>query len=98
MVFVWVGCPSGGWSRIVGSGCGANRQVFSHALGIFATDDTAMLALLSSSSHYWWAKTRGSSMKTDLRYTPSDVFETFPLPRLTEELRAAAPPRRPSSN
>src|SRR5690606_16171721 len=30
-------------------------QVFSHALGVFATDDTAMLALLSSSPHYWWA-------------------------------------------
>ncbi|MGH3626092.1 MAG: type IIL restriction-modification enzyme MmeI [Sciscionella sp.] len=61
-------------------------QVFSHALGVFATDDTAMLALLSSAPHYWWAKSRGSSMKTDLRYTPSDVFETFPLPELTGEM------------
>ncbi len=62
-------------------------QVFSHMLGVFADDDPAMLAALSSSVHYWWAKSRGSSMKTDLRYTPSDVFETFPLPPLTEELR-----------
>lgn len=62
-------------------------QVFSHALGVFATDDTAMLALLSSAPHYWWAKSRGSSMKTDLRYTPSDVFETFPLPEWMGEMR-----------
>lgn len=26
-------------------------------------------------------------MKTDLRYTPSDVFETFAMPELTQELR-----------
>ncbi|WP_328709794.1 Eco57I restriction-modification methylase domain-containing protein [Microbispora hainanensis] len=62
-------------------------QVFSHALGVFATDDTAMLALLSSAPHYWWARARASSMKADLRYTPSDVFETLPLPELTEEMR-----------
>ncbi|MFF4625266.1 Eco57I restriction-modification methylase domain-containing protein [Nonomuraea jabiensis] len=62
-------------------------QVFSHALGVFATDDTAMLALLSSAPHYWWARARASSMKADLRYTPSDVFETLPLPGLTQEMR-----------
>ncbi|MBB4683729.1 Eco57I restriction-modification methylase domain-containing protein [Amycolatopsis jiangsuensis] len=62
-------------------------QVMSEQVVVFATGDTAMLALLSSAPHYWWAKSRGSSMKTDLRYTPSDVFETFPLPELTQELR-----------
>ena len=62
-------------------------QVFSHALGIFATDDTGMLALLSSAPHYWWAIGRASTMKGDLRYTPSDVFETLPLPEVTTEMR-----------
>jgi hypothetical protein len=62
-------------------------QVYSHALGVFATDDTATLALLSSAPHYWWAVSRASSMKTDLRYTPSDVFETFAFPVLTEVMR-----------
>jgi hypothetical protein len=62
-------------------------QVFSHALEVFATDDTAMLALLSSAPHYWWAVSRASSMKTDLRYTASDVFETLALPESTEEMR-----------
>ncbi|RAO17578.1 Eco57I restriction-modification methylase domain-containing protein [Micromonospora noduli] len=63
-------------------------QVFSHALGVFATDDMAVLALLSSAPHYWWAASRASSMKADLRYTPSDVFETFALPELTAKMRA----------
>ncbi|MER7207478.1 DNA methyltransferase [Streptosporangium sp. NPDC000239] len=62
-------------------------QIFSHMLGVFASDDTAMLALLSSAPHYWWARSRASSMKADLRYTPSDVFETLPLPELTQEMR-----------
>lgn len=62
-------------------------QVFSHMLGVFATDDTAMLALLSGAPHYWWARARASSMKADLRYTPSDVFETLALPELSDEMR-----------
>jgi hypothetical protein len=61
-------------------------QVFSIDLNVFATDDTGMLALLSSAPHYWWAISRGSTMKGDLRYTPSDVFDTLPLPDLTLEL------------
>ncbi|MEU4791457.1 DNA methyltransferase [Micromonospora tulbaghiae] len=63
-------------------------QVISEAVVVFATDDTAMLALLSSAPHYWWTVSRASSMKADLRYTPSDVFETFALPELTSALRA----------
>jgi hypothetical protein len=61
--------------------------VFSDSLAIFATDDTGMLTVLSSAPHYWWALSRASSMKTDLRYTPSDVFETLALPELTGEMR-----------
>ncbi|MFB6861098.1 Eco57I restriction-modification methylase domain-containing protein [Streptomyces virginiae] len=63
------------------------NQVFAHKLGVFATDDTAMLALLSSAPHYWWAISRSSTMKADLNYSPSDVFETFARPELTPELR-----------
>jgi hypothetical protein len=62
-------------------------QVFSHQLGVFADDDTGMLALLSSAPHYWWAIGRASTMKGDLRYTPTDVFETLPLPEVTPEMR-----------
>ena len=55
-------------------------QVFSHALGVFATDDYGDQAVLSSSLHQLWAITYGSTLETRVRYTPSDVFETFPRP------------------
>jgi hypothetical protein len=64
-------------------------QVFSHMLGVFATDSAAQLALLCSAVHYWWAIQRASSLKGDLRYTPSDVFETFPRPNETSRLHSA---------
>ena len=65
------------------------RGVFSHGLAVFASSDFGVLALLSSSVHYWWAIARASSMRADLRYTPSDVFETLPLPDLTARMRLA---------
>jgi hypothetical protein len=65
----------------------STRQVLSDATVVFASDDVSVLALLSSAPHYWWAKRYGSSIKADLRYTPSDVFETFPLPDLTLEMQ-----------
>ncbi len=61
-------------------------QVFSHALGIFATDSFADQAVLSSSLHQTWAIKYGSGMRNDPRYTPSDVFETFPRPEPTKRL------------
>ncbi len=56
------------------------NQVFSHAVGVFAYDDDGHFGVLTSAFHWWWAVTNASTMRTDLRYTPSDVFETFPQP------------------
>jgi hypothetical protein len=64
------------------------KQVFSHQTAVFATDDLADLALLSSAPHYWWAITWGSTLETRIRYTPSDVFETLPRPTPTDRMRA----------
>ena len=61
-------------------------QVFGHTLGVFATDSYADQGLLSSSPHQIWAIKYGSGMRNDPRYTPSDVFETFPRPTGTESL------------
>ena len=61
-------------------------QVFSHALGVFATGSHSDQAILSSSLHQLWAITYGSGMRNDPRYTPSDVFETFPRPDATDRL------------
>lgn len=58
-------------------------QVFSHALGVFALPSFADQAALSSSFHQMWAIRFGSGMRNDPRYTPSDVFETFPRPEPT---------------
>ncbi|MGB8384944.1 MAG: DNA methyltransferase, partial [Dermatophilaceae bacterium] len=55
-------------------------QVFSHMLGVFATDSFADQAVLSSSLHQTWAVMYGSTLETRVRYTPSDVFETYPRP------------------
>ncbi len=64
------------------------RQVMSDTVVVFALEDAANLALLSSAMHYWWAityrSTRGVGAGT--RYTPSDVFATFPLPALTDQI------------
>jgi hypothetical protein len=65
----------------------SNGQVFSHALGIFATDDFGTQAVLSSSLHQLWAITYGSTLETRVRYTPSDIFETFPRPLTTDRVR-----------
>ncbi|WJJ09976.1 SAM-dependent DNA methyltransferase [Prescottella equi] len=62
------------------------RQVFNHGICVFATDRRADLAVLSSSVHQTWAIKYGSGMRNDPRYTPSDVFETFPRPESTEWL------------
>jgi len=55
-------------------------QVASEATAIFAYDDDGHFGVLTSALHWWWAVTYASTMRTDLRYTPSDVFETFPQP------------------
>jgi hypothetical protein len=61
-------------------------QVVSDSCVVFATDRYGDQAVLSSSLHQLWAITYGSGMRNDPRYTPSDVFETFPRPTPTDEL------------
>ena len=61
-------------------------QVFAHKLAVFATDRSASLTLLSSNVHSAWAWKNSSTMKADLNYSPSDVYETFPQPELTARM------------
>lgn len=63
------------------------RQVFGHNFTVFASDGFADLAFLDSSIHQLWAISRGTTLETRLRYTPSDVYETLPQPTLTKQLR-----------
>ena len=55
-------------------------MVYSDSLIVFPQEDFAALGLLQSRVHETWARFFGSSMKDDLRYTPSDCFDTFPFP------------------
>ncbi len=66
-----------------------NSVVVSHAAGVFALEEAWAFAVLQSAIHVEWAWRYGSSLKEDLRYTPSDVFETFPFPALRLEGLAA---------
>src|SRR5262249_48653457 len=36
--------------------------------------------LMQSSIHEVWARSYSSTLRTDMQYTPSDCFETFPFP------------------
>ena len=54
--------------------------IFAESLIVFPADTYAAFCTLQSRSHEIWARFLGSSMKDDLRYTPSDCFETFPFP------------------
>lgn len=62
------------------------KCLISNALCVFVGEDFAFQAVLSSSLHQLWAIKYGSGMRNDPRYTPSDVFETFPRPGSTERL------------
>lgn len=56
------------------------EAVFSHALKVIASSGLAPFTVLQSRIHEIWARFFSSSMKDDLRYAPSDCFETFPFP------------------
>ncbi|MFJ3104051.1 Eco57I restriction-modification methylase domain-containing protein [Streptomyces sp. NPDC086835] len=61
--------------------------VFSEQVVVFASDDYALLATLSSAPHYWWALDRAGTMKGDLRYAPTDVVEPLVCPPFSDPLR-----------
>lgn len=47
---------------------------------VFAFDDDYSMGVLLSKAHDSWAWAQASTLKGDLRYTPSSVFVTFPFP------------------
>ena len=57
-----------------------SRIVYADSIIIFPFQTYAAFCSLQSRPHEIWARFFGSSMKDDLRYTPSDCFETFPFP------------------
>jgi hypothetical protein len=64
----------------LGIGVTASALVPAESLVVFTFPSLAPLAVLQSRVHEIWARFFSSSMKDDLRYAPSDCFETFPFP------------------
>ena len=54
--------------------------VFSDAVVVFAFDDYYNFVLLQSNIHEAWIRRNASTMRTDIRYTPTDCFDTFSFP------------------
>jgi hypothetical protein len=54
--------------------------IFADSTVVFLFDHFAGFATLQARPHELWARFLSSSMKDDLRYAPSDCFETFPFP------------------
>jgi hypothetical protein len=66
------------------------RQVFQDSLNVIAFDDYFHFGVLSSALHWWWVLKYASTLEGRIRYTPSDVFETFPMPMSSGPVAAAA--------
>ena len=55
-------------------------RIFSHKLFIFPLSTYSAFACLQSRVHSVWTWLLSSTMKTDLNYSPTDCFQTFPFP------------------
>ena len=61
-----------------------SEMAFAHTVLVFPLPDFTSFAVLQSRLHMIWSALLGPTMKDDLRYTPSDCFETFPFPETWE--------------
>jgi hypothetical protein len=52
-----------------------------HSLFIFAFADDYSFGIMQSSLHWLWFITKCSKLKSDFRYTPPSVYDTFPWPQ-----------------
>ncbi|MFM1920254.1 MAG: hypothetical protein RLZZ303_1888 [Candidatus Hydrogenedentota bacterium] len=52
-----------------------------HAVFVFAFEDDYSFGIMQSYSHWLWFVTKCSKLKSDFRYTPPTVFDTFPWPQ-----------------
>ena len=58
-----------------------NDKVLDAKLIVFALDKESVFAFLQSGIHYNWAWKYCTTMKADLSYTPTAIFQTFPFPQ-----------------
>jgi hypothetical protein len=60
--------------------------VFSNKVCVFAFDGFSYFALLQSNLHEAWARFYAPTMRTDMSYSNTDCFETFPFPTNVDQL------------
>ncbi|MBE8969418.1 restriction endonuclease [Nostocales cyanobacterium LEGE 12452] len=60
--------------------------VLNDRLTIFAFSQNSDFALLQSSIHEVWAREYSSTLRTDMMYSQTECFETFPFPTSTTNL------------
>ncbi len=58
----------------------SDRLIFADQTVVFALGRFSDFALMQSSIHVAYAWKHSSQLKSDMRYTPTDTFETFPFP------------------
>jgi hypothetical protein len=63
-----------------------------HAVFVFAFPDDYSFGLLQGNPHWRWFVAKCSKLKSDFRYTPPSVFDTFPWPQkpTKKQVRAVA--------
>lgn len=79
-----------GQKKVIVQNCGASPHlalgvipagsVQANTLAVFAMETATEQALLQSRVHEVWARLLSSSLEDRLRYTPTDCFQTFPMP------------------
>ena len=65
----------------------SNDWVYSDQVVVFSMDDDADFSVMQSSIHIAYAWKHSSQLKADMRYTPTDIFETFPFPNADAQSR-----------
>jgi hypothetical protein len=90
-----------GCDRVLAANAGASpyfattsllaNAVYANSLNIFALSGFQWAGCLESLIHIGWAYMNCSTMKDDLRYTPTTAFETFPFPTALLESAANDP-------
>jgi hypothetical protein len=73
----------------------ATDEVFAMMCIVFPLKHSYCLSILQSSFHASWSWKYCSTMKSDLRYIPSQIFITFPFPPDFEPNRPEDAPRTP---
>ena len=68
----------------------ATNIVASEATVVFALEGSAEFGLLQSAIHVVWLNSYASSIRSSVRYTPSDCLDTFPFPSSISHVEPAA--------